>query len=375
MRLDKGNQTHAARFLGLARPTLKAKLDECGISADSSLSAPFLFRRRVSGTTAGTLTVRMHTQLATSRHRTQKRPSHLEINRSLPLCKFWHKICNTSGQRDQGVVLRWQYDIVGKTCYGGYSMPCATRIFGAAAATLLILSLPVRAAPTLDLSTAGSGGFVNGAYFQQTDVQPTGSGYIQSFVRLSTNQPIEQGYNTDGRKLEFDENKSPQFTRSLLLSSVPTVNKDGTLYREFLLDINQRAGLPGGLLSLDTIEVYLADRGDRLGYAGWGNPIFDLDDPTDNWVLLDSNLNPGSGAGDVLVYIPNALFTGGDYVYLYSKFGESEGSAYPNTGGFEEWAVRKRDVPPPATVPAPGALLLSSLGVSLLGALRLRRLH
>jgi DNA-binding protein Fis len=28
MRLHKGNQTHAAKFLGLARPTLKAKLDK-----------------------------------------------------------------------------------------------------------------------------------------------------------------------------------------------------------------------------------------------------------------------------------------------------------------------------------------------------------
>lgn len=32
MRLHEGNQTHAARFLGLARPTLKAKLDKYGLS-------------------------------------------------------------------------------------------------------------------------------------------------------------------------------------------------------------------------------------------------------------------------------------------------------------------------------------------------------
>jgi DNA-binding NtrC family response regulator len=34
MRLHKGNQTHAARFLGLARPTLKAKLDKYHIGGD-----------------------------------------------------------------------------------------------------------------------------------------------------------------------------------------------------------------------------------------------------------------------------------------------------------------------------------------------------
>jgi hypothetical protein len=246
-----------------------------------------------------------------------------------------------------------------------------TWMFCTVSAMVLTLSLGVGAAPSLDLSTAGSSGFVNGAFFQQMDAQPTGSGYIHSFVRLSTNQPVEQGYNTDGRKLEFDENNSPQFTRSLLLSDVPIVNKSGTLYREFLLDINQRAGLPGGLLSLDTMEIYLADRPDMLGYAGWGQPIFDLDGPTDNWVLLNYNLNPGSGAGDVLVYIPNALFTGGNYVYLYSSLGASEGSAYPNNAGFEEWAVLRHD--PVSPVPAPGALLLGTLGLGLMRVLRLRR--
>jgi len=35
MRLHHGNQSHAARFLGLARPTLKAKLDKYGLGTDS----------------------------------------------------------------------------------------------------------------------------------------------------------------------------------------------------------------------------------------------------------------------------------------------------------------------------------------------------
>jgi hypothetical protein len=266
----------------------------------------------------------------------------------------------------------WQHEVAGNVRHGGYMTYHAARMFSTAVAIMLGLSLAAAAAPSLDLTTAGASGFVNGAFFQQTDAQPTGSGYIHSFVRLSTNQPIEQGYNTDGRRLEFDENNSPQFTRSLLLSDVPIVNKGGTLYREFLLDINQRAGLPRGLLSLDTIEIYLAGRGDMLGYAGWGAPIFNLDNPTDNWVLLNYNLNPGSGAGDVLVYIPNALFTGGEYVYLYSRFGASEGSAYPNNAGFEEWAVLKHHCVPPA-VPAPGALLLGGLGLGLVRLLRLRR--
>jgi DNA-binding protein Fis len=35
MRLHQGNQTHAAKFLGLARPTLKAKLDKYSLAAGS----------------------------------------------------------------------------------------------------------------------------------------------------------------------------------------------------------------------------------------------------------------------------------------------------------------------------------------------------
>lgn len=40
------------------------------------------------------------------------------------------------------------------------------------------------AAPTLDLTSSGAIGSVNGAIFQQSGQQPTGSGVIHSFVRL-----------------------------------------------------------------------------------------------------------------------------------------------------------------------------------------------
>ena len=38
--------------------------------------------------------------------------------------------------------------------------------------------------PTVDLTTAGSIGQINGAIFRQADQQPSGSGVIDSFVRL-----------------------------------------------------------------------------------------------------------------------------------------------------------------------------------------------
>lgn len=254
-----------------------------------------------------------------------------------------------------------------------------------ALAVAIVLSaclLPAAAAPTVDLSTSGSSGFINGAYFEQVDPSATGSGTIHSFVRIQTNDPTERGYNTDYRPLEFNENNSGTFTRSLSLGMVPIVNIGGVDYREFLLDINENTGQPGeALLSLDTIEIYLGTAADLTGYptfSGLATVIFDLDaGAADNWVLLNYDLNGGSGAGDMLAYIPDALFVGGDYVYLYSEFGGTE--AHVNSAGYEEWAVRLADdvppppPPPPPPVPVPGALLLALLGGSLTISLHRRR--
>lgn len=203
----------------------------------------------------------------------------------------------------------------------------------------------------LDLTFHGAIGQIDGtnnnindaAIFRQYDAQPTGTGVINSFVRIQGNKAAEQqGYNTDYRKVQFDENTSPQFTRSLTLSSVPTVDIGGIKYREFLLDINQKASSP--LLSLDELRLYVGNTGNLIGYDA-GNlagatKVYDLDANGDNWIKMDARLNQGSGKGDVLVYIPDSLFTGGSYVYLYSKFGTNIAC----NGGFSEWAAGKDSI-------------------------------
>ncbi len=237
------------------------------------------------------------------------------------------------------------------------------------AALILVLATgtTLQAAPTLDLTSTGSSGDINGALFFQADPQPTGTGAIRSFVRLQANADVSQGYNTDGRPLQFDENTSGEFTRSLRLDDVPVVNVGGTDYREFLLDINESNGADKNLLSLDTLEVYLGEAGDLLDYPNFGTKVYDLDEGADHWILLDYDLNPGSGGGDLFAYVPDESFDGadGEYVYLYSRFGENAA----NSAGFEEWAVRDGD-PPAAAIPAPGALLLAAFGTAGVGYLR-----
>src|SRR5262245_57950460 len=54
----------------------------------------------------------------------------------------------------------------------------------------------------LDLTARGAVGEINGALFRQYDARPTGTGVIDSFVRLqvpNARTSIQQGYNTDAR--------------------------------------------------------------------------------------------------------------------------------------------------------------------------------
>jgi hypothetical protein len=198
----------------------------------------------------------------------------------------------------------------------------------------------VPSAATLDLSARGSGGEINGALFEQHDARPTGTGHIQSFVRVQAlgNRTTEAGVNTDARPLSYDENKSPQFTRSVRVADLPLVTVNGGLYREVLLDINQKAS--ASQLSLDELKVFVGGAGNlnynaASGTLGGAAPVYDLDAGGDHWVRLDARLNTGSGSGDMRFYVPNDVLGGGEFFYLYSKFGQTIAA----NGGFEEWAA------------------------------------
>jgi len=218
--------------------------------------------------------------------------------------------------------------------------------------------------------TSGGSVTINGAVYTTNIQQPTGSGVIHSFVRVSAaNQGIVQGYNTDGRPLQFDENNSLTFTRHQKLADMQIVSLNDIEYYQFLLDINQRSSEP--LLTLNEVEIYQGDAPNLLGYSpnrseggtGFGvhsDFVFDQDEGADAAVDLNYNLNSGSGSGDMYLYVPKEYFTSTKpYVYLYSKFGVP----HPNNDGYEEWAAIEGPNP---VVPEPSSLAGAALLVGLL---------
>jgi hypothetical protein len=233
-------------------------------------------------------------------------------------------------------------------------------------------SIPLQALE-LDLTGALTSGTVNGGFFTRTDNQSTGTGVIDPFVRLSSNDAVIDGYNANARPVMPDVNNSPQFTRDIQLSQIPiVVNPTGATagsYYEFLLDINQTNANP--LLSLHEIEIYtrsapLATANTYAALTALPSVLqWDLDSGPpntngDSLIQLNYTLNSGSGSGDLFAYIPIGLFADAaqtDYVYFYSAFGVNN----PNNDGFEEWAVRTQS--PVVRTPDGGttAILLGSV--------------
>jgi hypothetical protein len=223
------------------------------------------------------------------------------------------------------------------------------------------------------LTSIGATVTINGAIYNAYDPNTSsGTGLFDTFLRVGAPKAVISGYNSNLKgNRQFDEDNSLTWTHALLLSEVPQFNLQGTVYREFLLDINQLGTTQQWFESLDDVELYESPFDNLCGWpfdgSGGGQTgcttnntatlVYDMDGLEPSFVELDYRLAEGSGKPDMQVYVPDSLFNqnpdcdyGGQgctvYVTLYTRFGgdttclRTDLTTCPNNDGFEEWGVR-----------------------------------
>jgi hypothetical protein len=210
----------------------------------------------------------------------------------------------------------------------------------------------------LDVRQPGSSGTINGALFYQTDQQAGGTGYIDPFLRVQ-HTPTEQGYNTDGTPVPFNDKPPSLYQHSLLQSSLATFTINGVQYYKFILDSNQSGiSTSDHTLSLDQLQIYTSNNPSPTTTTFITGTGTNLDGTLafDSSTHLAYNLNigglttnsvytdaTGSGIADVYAYIPVSDFVTTDkYVILYFF----AGSDFTADGGFEEWLAATTSAPP-----------------------------
>jgi hypothetical protein len=214
------------------------------------------------------------------------------------------------------------------------------------------------------------------AIFTTDYTQPAGTGVFDPFLSIQANG-TEEGYNTSAGV--FDTKREPQWNHELtvgdLEQSRTTIN--GVDYYSFTLDVNEPNSDTKSLISLDALQLYASTKSGQKtqNVSSLGTKIFDLDLPTNNYILYD-DANSGSGQADIAFFIPVSAFAGlssSTIIYMYQHFGSyysSEGTG-TTQGGFEETrlAINIRPVPEPSAI----VPLASILGFALTSRRLFRR--
>src|SRR5689334_21593150 len=106
----------------------------------------------------------------------------------------------------------------------------------------------------IDLGSNDSGS-ANGAIYEWTDFGPTGTGVMNTFVRVQA-EGTEQGYNHSlGGDVPWDT-KAGIHTHDIQYQDLVVRTVTGVDYFEFLLDINEAANDDNRWLSLDNVQIF-----------------------------------------------------------------------------------------------------------------------
>jgi hypothetical protein len=251
------------------------------------------------------------------------------------------------------------------------------RVMAVVAAIVLFNTLPAQAT-TLDLTVAGTSGPLTGtvggtAQFIQ-GAQLSGTGVFPAFVQITGNDPIHDAYNTTVNNTN-DNGSSATFNHEIRIMDLPVFVFNGIAYYSFFLDINENNNAAlDQYLSLDKLTVITSTTPNQsseplpTGITRWNMSAADV-------ILLNFNLEPGSGRADMEFLVPVSAFVGAlptDFVYLYSQFGalgetDPAGSGpfgnYAASDGFEEWSLGQGEGS--VLLPEPNSLVL--LGSALAG--------
>jgi hypothetical protein len=231
----------------------------------------------------------------------------------------------------------------------------------------LLNAATAQASAIIDLIENDSGS-ANGALYTWTSTQPTGTGVMNTFLRVQ-NRGTEQGYNHSlGGQSPWDT-KAGIHTHDIQMQDLVIATISGVDYFQFLLDINESSGHDNEFLSLDNVQIYTRDGAITSadeGFSHLGDLRFnsDVGADGDTTVNLDYSLNSGSGSGDMFLYVPTSLFAGtapSDFVYFYSQFGNTLAS----DAGFEEWGLLPGAGEAMPVVPEPASMVLFGTGLLL----------
>lgn len=204
-------------------------------------------------------------------------------------------------------------------------------------------------------NTAGAGAGI----FDQSGFRSGGTGVIQPFLRIQANN-TETGFNTSANPPPLDDKGGP-FTRDLLISTltpVTLVGQSGTFY-QFRLDVNQTSNSNNP--DMTRFDLYTTNTPGQSSLPLTGNLIYSYSTlvPGVHDILVPAT-GSGSGQGNVDIFIPTSLFTGGNYLVLNATLTGTD-------DGFEEFAALQG-----AFTPDSGPTLML-FGIALVAAEVLRR--